>query len=109
MCIKYVLPTLALVAIVGQTATMTANGQTQSNASMFNLGTVTCKDLMLSESEDKRLTISLFHGFFNGRKNETRIDANQLAQVTDEIENYCVDNPKSTLMSAFQKYRGESK
>jgi acid stress chaperone HdeB len=97
------------VTVFGQSLALTAKAETQSNVSTFNMETVTCKELMLAGSDDRELMMSLFHGFFNGKKNETLIDADRLAKITDEIENYCADNPKKTLISVFEEYRGSSR
>lgn len=109
MRVQFALPALILVTIVGQSLAPIAKAQTRSNASMFNMEAVTCRELMLAGSDNRALMMSLFHGFFNGKKNETTIDADRLAKITDEIENTCVDNPKRTVMSVFQEYRGRSR
>jgi hypothetical protein len=109
MGIKSALSALVLVTVVGQSLALTAKAEAQSNASMFNMETVTCKELMLAGSENRALMMSLFHGFFNGKKNETLLDTERLAKITDEIENYCADNPQKTLMSVFEKYRRSSR
>ena len=74
-----------------------------------NMATVTCRELLLAGSENRALMMSLFHGFFNGKKNETVLDTDKLAKITDEIENSCADNPKKTLISVFEQYRGNSR
>lgn len=108
MRIKSVLSALVWVTVVGQHLPMNVSAQTPtpSNAPTFDMKAVTCKELMLSNSENQELMMSLFQGFFNGQKNETLLNINQLAKVTDEIKNYCLENPNQTLMSAFEKYRG---
>lgn len=109
MRIKSVLSALVLVTVVGQSLALTAKAETQSNALMFNMETVTCKELMLAGSDNRELMMSLFHGFFSGKKNETLLDTERLAKITDEIEDYCAENPKKTLMSVFEEYRGSSR
>lgn len=106
MRIKSVLSALVWVTVVGQSLAMNVLAQTSSNAPTFDMNAVTCKDLMLSNSENQELMMSLFQGFFSGQKNETLLDIDQLAKVTDEVKNYCLENPNETLISAFQKYRG---
>lgn len=105
MGIKSVLSVLVGVTIVGQSFAMNVKAQTPSNTSTFDMKDVTCRDLMLSNSENQELMISLFQGFFSGQENETLLDIAELAKVTDEVKNYCLDNPNKTLMSGFEKYR----
>ncbi|MEG3439353.1 HdeA/HdeB family chaperone [Pannus brasiliensis CCIBt3594] len=109
MRIQFALPALILVTIASQSLAPIAKAETRSNPSMFNMEAVTCRELLLASSENRALMMSLFHGFFNGKKNETMFDVDRLAQLTDQIENVCADNPKRTLISVFQEYRGRSR
>lgn len=109
MRIKSALSALVLVTIIGQSLALTAKAESKSNGAMFNMETFTCKDLMLASSDDRQLMMSLFHGFFNGKNNETLLNVDQLAKITDQIENYCADNPKKPLMSVFKEYRSGSR
>ncbi|MGK7931544.1 MAG: HdeA/HdeB family chaperone [Microcystaceae cyanobacterium] len=108
MQIKSFLSALVWVTVMGQSLAMTAQAQSSSNVSTFDMKAITCKDLMLSNSENQELMMSLFQGFFSGRSNETLLDIEELATVTDQVRNYCLNNPNKTLMSAFEQYRGEN-
>ena len=99
------LSALAIANFMGVIVITDVNAQTANNTSTFDMKDISCKELMLSSSENRELIMSLFHGFINGKKNETRLDPNQLAKVTDDIQNYCVDNPQAALLEVFEKYR----
>jgi hypothetical protein len=104
MQLKSFLSLLALTTIFSQGLVLSTKVQAQSSDSLFNMETFTCRELMLASSEDRALIISLFHGFFNGKNNQTAMDVVKTAKITDEIENHCVDNSQKTLMSVFQEY-----
>lgn len=99
------LSALAIANLIGASVITGVKAQTANTTSAFDLKDISCRELMLSDSENRELMMSLFHGFMNGRKNETQLDPNQLAKATDDIQNYCVDNPKAALLEVFEKYR----
>jgi hypothetical protein len=101
MRFKYVISVLALATICGQSVVIANKAEAQST---FNLETLTCKELMLSDSDDRNMIMSLFHGFFQGKNNQTVMDTAKAAKITDEILNKCADNSQTTVMSVFEEY-----
>jgi hypothetical protein len=102
----FTLSALVAATVLSAGLAVSVKAESNANTSLFDMKTVSCKELMLAGSDDRDLMMSLFHGFMNGRKNETQLDPNQLSKVTDEIQNYCVNNPNTNLLEVFEKYRG---
>jgi hypothetical protein len=65
---------------------------------------VTCRDLMLM-FDDQESTLVYYHGFISGKKGEMLYKEKELIDATSKIIEYCVDNPTSTVLSAFEKFR----
>jgi hypothetical protein len=76
-----------------------------ANDSTVNLATITCRDLMTMSGEDEEDTFIFLHGFISGRNNELIINAPALTVVTDQVRNYCIDNPEATALDAFNEFR----
>jgi hypothetical protein len=101
MRFKSVISVLALTTIFGQGLMVANKVEAQS---MFDLNALTCKELLLSDSEDRTAILSLFHGFFNGKNNQTVMDTAKAAMMTDKILSHCADNSQKTVMSVFEEY-----
>jgi hypothetical protein len=101
MRFKSLMSVLALATIFGQGLVISNQAKAES---MFDMGTLTCKDLMLSDYEDRTAILSLFHGFFLGKSDQTMMDPAKAGKVTDKILNYCADNSDKTVMSVFEEY-----
>jgi hypothetical protein len=70
----------------------------------LDLTTVTCKDMLLMEGDQRDSTIVFFHGMIIGKKGLTVLDAGTLSNTTDSVLEHCVNNPQDKLMSVFEKY-----
>ena len=72
---------------------------------VVDLQTLTCRDLLKSEGEDRANLIIFMHAFINGKTNNTMIDAPLLAEATNTIVDTCIDNPDSALLGVFEQNR----
>ncbi|MGA1622886.1 MAG: HdeA/HdeB family chaperone [Synechocystis sp.] len=102
---RFVLSALAIANLMSVSAVAEANAETTKDAEMFDMKAVSCRELMLAGTDNRGLMMSLFHGFISGQKNETTFNPDTLATVTDDIQNYCIDNPNAELLDVFKKYR----
>ncbi len=73
--------------------------------SKIELKSINCRELLLMNGEDVGLTMIFFHGYMSGKNNDVSFDPNAFAKATDQVRNYCIDNPQESLMSVFEKYR----
>jgi DUF1009 family protein len=71
----------------------------------INLTTIDCRTLLQMDGDDKDSTILFFHGYMTAKNNETAILVDKLGEATDNVVNYCIDNPDDTLLNTFIKYR----
>ena len=82
--------------------------QSSSNANeddSVDLKALTCRQLLLTDGEERSNLIIFMHGFMSGKKNNMIIDAPALTKVTDKIVNSCIDSPNSKLLGVFEKNR----
>jgi hypothetical protein len=71
----------------------------------INIETMDCRTLLQMDGDDRGSTLSFFQGLITGINNETTINILKLGQVTDEVINYCIDNPNETILNTFKLYR----
>lgn len=76
-----------------------------ADESMVDLAAITCRDLMTISGENEEDTIIFLHGFVSGRNNELIINPPALTLVTDQVRDYCIDNPETTALDAFNEFR----
>ncbi|KST69307.1 HdeA/HdeB family chaperone [Mastigocoleus testarum] len=70
-----------------------------------DLKALTCRQLLLTDGEERSNLMIFMHGFMSGKKNNLTIDAPALTKVTDKIVNSCIDSPNSKLLGVFEKNR----
>ncbi len=72
---------------------------------MFDIATITCKDLLLMEGDQRDSTLVFFHGIMIGRNNTTMLDSEKITNQTDKVLEMCIAKPASKLMSVFEETR----
>ena len=77
----------------------------KSTEDIIELQTLTCREVLKSEAEDRANTLIFMHGYINGTKKETTVNAPALSNVTEQILDTCIDNPEQTLLSVFESSR----
>lgn len=71
----------------------------------LDLTTLDCRALLQMDGDDRTVTLAFYHGIISGKNNQMTVNRPTLATATDNVINYCIDHPKDTLLSVFQKYR----
>ena len=62
-----------------------------------------CKDVMRMSDEERDVTLGVLHGYMLGKKGATSFVSDDLAKVSDEFVEYCLDNPHEKAMTSFEK------
>ncbi|MBR8826715.1 MAG: hypothetical protein DSM107014_02230 [Gomphosphaeria aponina SAG 52.96 = DSM 107014] len=92
---------LATTILVGEMSTMAAYAQDDTQ---FELTSVDCRTLLKMPDEEEEYTMVFYHGYITGKNNQTMVDGAALAEITDQVIDYCINNPDSTVMSGFEQY-----
>ena len=97
---------LGVIAFSGAFGGLSTPAQAQSSdEDVFDLKTVTCRDMLKTEGEEQSYLLILLHGYISGQNSDTIIDGPVLTVATDNIMDACIDNPESPLLSVFETYR----
>lgn len=91
-------------------SSLSTSAQAQSSpdadaADLVDLKTLTCRELLKSEGENRRDLVLFIHAFISGKTGDTVINGPVLAGATNKIIDACIDNPDRKLLSVFEKYR----
>ena len=62
-----------------------------------------CKDIMRMTDDERAVSMGVLHGYRLGRKGETSFVAEDLAKVSNEFVEYCLDNPHKKVMASFEE------
>lgn len=71
----------------------------------LNIDEISCREALKMVGEERAFTAIFFHGYISGKKNENVFDADALAEATDKIADYCIDNPSEKLLKVFEMMR----
>ncbi len=74
----------------------------------INLAQITCRSVLKMPADDRAFTLVFFHGYMSGKYNETMLNGEQLATITDKIADACIDRPETPLMQVFAQFRSGS-
>jgi hypothetical protein len=94
--------------ILGMTTTgiQAQNKPTENNNnSMVDLKSITCRSLLKLDDSDKEATMIFFHGYMSGKKGESMINVPNLAEISDQIIDHCINQPDETLLNMFEKHK----
>jgi hypothetical protein len=70
---------------------------------MVDMSRYLCRDVMRMSDDERAITISVLHGYRLGKKGATTFVAADLAKVSNEFFEYCLDNPHEKAMASFEK------
>jgi len=62
-----------------------------------------CKDVMRMSGEERAVTMGVLHGYRLGQKGAATFVSGDLAKLSDEFVEYCLDNPHEKAMASFEK------
>ena len=55
--------------------------------------------------EDLETTLAYYHGFMSAKNNQMNVDVIKLGKVSDQVIDYCIDNPNEEILKVFERYR----
>ena len=96
--LKYVMATTAFLLSV---SSISVYGQ--QDASTVDISTLDCRELLKLNDNDKEATLSYYHGYLSGKNNQLTVDVIKLGEVSDQIIDYCIDNPNEPLLNVFEQ------
>jgi hypothetical protein len=64
-----------------------------------------CRTLLRLGGEERAYTLLYLHGYVSGRRGQTVLPPQELAEATDRIVDDCIDRPGDKLLSVFEKVR----
>jgi acid stress chaperone HdeB len=94
---RYAYLTLALATFAAPSATAQVT---------MDVAKITCDQLVLFRVAHPHDIAMWLSGYYNGRRNNTTVDVQKLKEYTDNVEQYCVNNRKVTVMEAVEKVLG---
>ena len=62
-----------------------------------------CKDIMRMSDEERAVAMGVLHGHRLGKKGVTTFVSEDLAKVSNDFVEYCLDNPGEQAMASFEK------
>ncbi len=102
--INKILGILLPIVIINLVPESSILAQENSENTTIELNKISCRELLKMPGKDKELTLVFFHGLMTAKNNQMVIDRVALREATDKITDYCIDNPDSMLMTAFDRY-----
>ncbi len=92
-----------LVSVILLAAAPALSETDKSESGAIQIDTVTCKDLMGGNDIERNVGVAFYQGYIAGRKGEKAIEPAAASELSDQVRDYCLSNPTSTLMEAFMK------
>ncbi len=93
-----------LSTIISPVSNSSSFAQDRSEDTKVELNKISCRELLKMPGEDKELTLVFFHGLMTAKNEQMIIDRIALREATNKITDYCIDNPDSMLITAFDQY-----
>lgn len=102
------LEVLAAAALLSICALLlSAAGAAELPLRKLEIGKVTCDELAAVERPEQRERLLVYmNGYLDGMRKTTVWDAEVVGKRIDEVLRLCTANPKSTLLSAFERAWG---
>lgn len=72
---------------------------------VLDIQTIDCRTMLKMDNEEQEFTLIYFHGFKSGKDGEMVFNGPKFRDATDQIMDYCIDNPADSLIKAFQEKR----
>ncbi len=67
--------------------------------------TLDCRELLKLRDSDLEATLSYYHGFMSAKNNQMSVDVVKLGKISDQVIDYCIDNPNDPILKVFERYR----
>ncbi|MEH6577768.1 MAG: HdeA/HdeB family chaperone [Amphritea sp.] len=92
--------TLSLVSIFLLAGSLANADQTEKQSDLNNF---LCKDIMRLSGTERDISIAFYHGYMLGKKGTTMYVRDKLSNISDQVIDYCLDNPNIKMLDAFIK------
>ena len=97
----YTLKVLALTLTLVSTGTVISAEMDPKSGDLKNY---LCRDLMRFSGSERDISVGVLQGYLLGKRNTTKYDERELEKLTDQVFDYCLDNPNTVALSAFEKF-----
>ncbi len=64
-----------------------------------------CRTLLHLSGEERAYTLLYFHGYISGKRNQTQLSTDAMAEATDRILDRCIDKPAEKVLKVFEDVR----
>lgn len=101
---RLTLPAIALLVAASPLAALAqeATPTPAPAAPSLDIEAMTCRYLLTAGGDERDLLLAFFHGYFAGKAGPDAVhDVDKMAERTDAVLEWCVDNPSATLVRAF--------
>ena len=99
------LPAIALIGTMAVSLSAFGAAAQDDEGVVLDIQTIDCRTMLKMDNEEQEFTLIYFHGFKSGQDGEMMFDGPVLREATNEIMDWCIDNPSETLMKAFEEKR----
>jgi hypothetical protein len=103
--IKTRLPILMAITAIGLLPTLGQAAKPAPAPRDAGIDQLDCRTLLRLGGDERAYTLLYFHGFVSGRQNQMRLEVREMAAVTDQVVDHCIDRPGDRLLPVFDKYR----
>ena len=94
---------LAGLAAIGTLFLGGGNAYAEEAPKPTDLKSYACKDIMRLSGTERDISLALAHGYVLGKKNQTQFVTEELAAISDNFVEYCLDHPTENALQAFEK------
>ena len=103
--IKTRLPILMAITAIGLLPALGQAAEPAPAPRDAGIDQLDCRTLLRLGGDERAYTLLYFHGFVSGRQNQMRLEVREMAAVTDQVVDHCIDRPGDRLLPVFEKYR----
>jgi hypothetical protein len=103
--IKTRLPILMAITAIGLLPTLGQAAEPAPAPMDAGIDQLDCRTLLRLGGDERAYTLLYFHGFVSGRQNQMRLEVREMAAVTDQVVDHCIERPGDRLLPVFEKFR----
>ena len=97
--------TMALIGAIAVSQSAVGAVAQDDEGVVLDIQTIDCRTMLKMDNEEQEFTLIYFHGFKSGKDGEMVFNGPKFRAATNEIMDYCIDNPAESLIKAFQEKR----